>query len=216
MADSRHTRAGGGYRTRRTLLSDALWIAAKQAVAREGEIETGTGGPPVANAVHHARRKLRDISFLPEALEYQIVCEFRNRYREFESTSLRHRVPISRDTSLESPNSQRPGGRLGRPMTGAQKPLHKSSTKLSKSWARGRHRASRRTDGQATSAVQTPRPQRRLFTRSGSHRHPPKYSLTARFWRSSALVMQASYFHRGLLSPPIKFSQDIRDGDSGK
>jgi len=88
MADSRHTRAGGGYRTR----SDAFWIASKQAVAREGEIETGTGGPPVANAVHHARRKLRDISFLPEALEYQIVCEFRNRYREFESTSLRQPV----------------------------------------------------------------------------------------------------------------------------
>jgi hypothetical protein len=61
-------------------------------VAREGEIETGTSGPPVSNAVRHARRKLRDISFLPEALEYQIVCEFRNRYREFESTSLRHRV----------------------------------------------------------------------------------------------------------------------------
>ena len=44
MADSRHTRAGGGYRTRRTLRSDAFWIASKQAVAREGEIETGSGG----------------------------------------------------------------------------------------------------------------------------------------------------------------------------
>ena len=75
MADSRHTRAGGGYRTRRTPLSDAFWIASKQAVAREGEIETGTRGPLVANAVRHARRKLRDISFLPEALECQIVCE---------------------------------------------------------------------------------------------------------------------------------------------
>ncbi len=91
-ADPRHTKAGGGYWTRRTLRSDAFWIASKHAVAREGEIETGIGGPPIANAVRHARRKLLDISFLPEAVEYQIVCEFRNQYREFESTSLRHRV----------------------------------------------------------------------------------------------------------------------------
>jgi len=49
-------------------------------------------GLPVANGVRDARRKLRDISFLPKALECQIVCEFRNRYREFESTSLHHSV----------------------------------------------------------------------------------------------------------------------------
>jgi hypothetical protein len=72
-------------------------------VAREGEIATGTSGPPVANAVRHAQRKLRDISFLPEALEYQIVCEFRNQYRESESTSLRQ--PII-DTEIALPGVQ--------------------------------------------------------------------------------------------------------------
>jgi hypothetical protein len=61
MADSRHTRAGGGYRTQRTPLSDAFWICVKQAVARERQIETGTGGPAVANVVSHALKELRDI-----------------------------------------------------------------------------------------------------------------------------------------------------------
>ena len=42
-------------------------------------------------------------------------------------------------------------------------------------------------------------PQPRLFIRSGSHCHPPKCSLTDRFWRSSELVRQPSYFHHGLL-----------------
>jgi len=48
-------------------------------------------------------------------------------------------------------------------------------------------------------------PQSRLFTRSGSHHHPPKCSLTARFWRSSELVMQPPNFHHGLLGATEKY-----------
>jgi hypothetical protein len=60
MADSRHTRAGGGYRTQRTPLSDAFWICVKQAVARERQIETGTGVPS-RMAVRKSLKELRDI-----------------------------------------------------------------------------------------------------------------------------------------------------------
>ena len=110
MADSRHTRTGSAYRTRRTLRSDAFWVASKPAVAREGEIETGTGGPPVANAVRHTRRKLRNISFLLEALEYQIVCEFRNQYREFESTfSATQSVDLAYNLERAERSRERPG-----------------------------------------------------------------------------------------------------------
>ena len=51
MVDSRHTRAGGGYRTRLDTAIRRLLDCVEQAVARERQIETGTGGVAVANAI---------------------------------------------------------------------------------------------------------------------------------------------------------------------